>query len=251
MNSRLFEGRAGTSSPPGVRDYTRFGKPFLNKQKAVSQLHQIPPSSLSPCLNLIFGYFSHSPERPQGSRTKSPGGLIRFSCLTAVPGSRAEEWMTRLVLEKGPRAISSHQWPHPRPKSGARGCPGTPNLVHERVRASASGTPGRLTGRRNSRCSCAMSSRYLFKEPGTAIAAAAVRLRGLCGPAPFSTQEPSFRWGRAEDRKRKLGQKCTGLTASWDRDGVRTECVWVGGWGIECRARSCRSQRPRCLELPP
>lgn len=157
--------------------------------------------------------------------------------------------------ERSPSSIIPPATSHPRPKPGARGCPETPNLAREWVRASASGTPGRLTGRRNSRCSCAMSSRYLFKEPGTAIAAVAVRLRGLCGPAPFPTQERSFRWGRAEDRKRKLDR--TGLTASWDRDqdrdrdGILMECVWVGGSGMECRARSCPSQRPRCLELLP
>lgn len=76
------------------------------------------------------------------------------------------------------------------------------------LRASAPRTPGSLTGRRNSRCSCAMSNRYRFKEPGSAIAAATVRLRALQGPAPSSSSlEPSFRRASPQSRKRKLSTR--------------------------------------------
>lgn len=51
----------------------------------------------------------------------------------------------------------------------------------------------RLTGRRNSRCSCARSSRYLFREQGSAIATATARLRSghvvpPPSPSPFSVE---------------------------------------------------------------
>lgn len=65
-----------------------------------------------------------------------------------------------------------------------------------------------------------MSSRYLGKGAGSAMAAAAVRLRRLRGSAPFSSQEP-LPLKQSPGRKRKLGKEHTGLTRLLGSDGER------------------------------
>lgn len=163
--------------------------------------------------------------------------------------------MTRLVLEKGPRAVSSHQRPltpaPSRARAAARRLPiwranecgplvGYPTTAHRQAELQVLLCHEQqisIQGARHRHCSgCRAPARPLrarpFSDPG-----AKFPLRQSRGPeteagphGPDSILGSGSRSGSGRDP-----------------DGV---CV-SGRWGMECRARSCPSQRPRCIELLP
>lgn len=123
-----------------------------------------------------------------------------FSPAHPSPRGRGGE-MPRRARPPGPRALGLRGLPPPAHR--------TPPPTAPSSRVGSCGGSRRLTGRRNSRCSCAMSSRYLFREHGSAIAAASgahAQPRAVFPLLPSSPPE-SFPLDRSlEGRKRKLGE---------------------------------------------